>query len=354
MAAVHRALSGLEHQPAGPGGSLTEQQRNALCEARNDWPDFDKRSAAISRVLDTVSGWLLQALEKLLEKSGGARRPSADRLELFDESNKLLRDFWFKVESSMEIVLRDRFNLPADKAERYSEMMTWRRHEYSAVLAKGREEVEDFVETQGKRRLRLMFDGVADPPLAHAHRRRSTTNRAATATTMQTAPFSQTVWGEEKKSAVRAAPLKEKIKTRAPSTPTIGPSVEPPEPVTNSAQNPQRIAVNADSLELFSRMFTPSATARQHAGVDWDDLVAAFVDAGCSMKQGAGSAVVFLCEGAGFGSVVIHKPHPDPSIYPIQFREAGKRVEKHLGWNAETFVLREKKKSGGAWALFGL
>ncbi|KAK4543688.1 hypothetical protein LTR36_005333 [Oleoguttula mirabilis] len=339
MAAVHRSLSDLEHHRIRLTRSLTDRQRRELCEARHDWPDFDKRSAATSTVLGTVSDWLLEPLEKVLGRPGAARRPSADHLEHFDESNKSLREFWFRVESSIEVVLRDRFKLPADKIERYSEMLTWKRLEYSTNLTKKRKELEQAIETQ-----------------AQAVRKRSNTEHVVANSITHASTFSQTVWGDEKKDAVRTTPLKEKVKTRAPSTPSVAPFADTPEPATDEAdraKSGQRIAVGGDSLQLFTRMFTPSASTKRHASVDWDDLVAAFTDAGSHMRQGPGSAVAFLCEGAGYGSVTVHKPHPDPSINPISFREIGKKVERRLGWDTETFVLREKRKSGGAWALFG-
>lgn len=161
----------------------------------------------------------------------------------------------------------------------------------------------------------------------------------------------QTVWGPGAEDALETAPLKGKIKTRGRSTPTSLPlvDIQTPDDVETS-ESDVRIAVNSDSLELFLRMFTPSASTKKTASVEWDDLVAAFRDAGCCMVQRAGSAVAFTREESGWGSVSVHRPHPDPSINPIMLREVGKRIKKYFGWSQDTLVLRDSKKSDKAYA----
>ncbi|KXS98022.1 hypothetical protein AC578_8795 [Pseudocercospora eumusae] len=42
------------------------------------------------------------------------------------------------------------------------------------------------------------------------------------------------------------------------------------------------------------------------------------------------------------GSVVFHKPHPDPELDPIILHAMGKRLHKWFGRDRDSFVEREK------------
>lgn len=103
------------------------------------------------------------------------------------------------------------------------------------------------------------------------------------------------------------------------------------------------ISVKAKTVELFQQMFSSNELLQKQR--DWDDLVAAMVDAGCSAVHSGGSAVTFEDQSSGDkkASIVLHKPHPETTIYPIMLRSIGQRLFKRLGWDANTFVEREKQ-----------
>lgn len=134
-----------------------------------------------------------------------------------------------------------------------------------------------------------------------------------------------------------------KLKTRPPEashrTRPSKDSAENPGPETLATEDDTKLAVRTSSKEVLTRMlssYTPAA-----GGIDWEDLVAAMVDAGCSVTPTGGSVVTFRDETNGKGSIVFHRPHPHSVIEPIVLRSMGKRLRKWFGWEAETFVERE-------------
>ncbi|TKA71729.1 hypothetical protein B0A55_08533 [Friedmanniomyces simplex] len=108
------------------------------------------------------------------------------------------------------------------------------------------------------------------------------------------------------------------------------------------------IPVSPTSLDLFHRMFTPTATHKKTASIPWDDLVIALVDAGCTIEQkSGGSAVNFILpDRAGVGRVSIHRPHPDSRVNPIFLKDCARKVEKYFGWRREGFVERVRTPAG--------
>lgn len=99
------------------------------------------------------------------------------------------------------------------------------------------------------------------------------------------------------------------------------------------------ICVTRANKTLFTRMF--AAREEHRKDVRWDSFVAALVDAGYSATHNGGSAVTFKDERHTNGrSIVVHKPHPDPSVDPIMLRSIGRRLRRRFGWDAETFVER--------------
>ena len=74
----------------------------------------------------------------------------------------------------------------------------------------------------------------------------------------------------------------------------------------------------------------------EKSSVGWKEVVAALVDAGLHTSQGEGSALTFLHSEKG--SISFHRPHPDPTVYPIMLHVMGKRLAKHFGWDGSVFV----------------
>jgi len=94
--------------------------------------------------------------------------------------------------------------------------------------------------------------------------------------------------------------------------------------------------VASESKAVFDNMF--AAYERAERSTKWEDIVAALVDTGCSATRTGGSAVTFRDERNLRGSIVFHRPHPDPSADPIMLRSTGKRLRKWFGWEAGTFI----------------
>ena len=93
--------------------------------------------------------------------------------------------------------------------------------------------------------------------------------------------------------------------------------------------------LKAKTVDFFRQMFSCEEIQQQR---DWDDLVVALVDAGCSAVHNGGSAATFEYQRNKKGSIVLHKPHPKTTIFPIMLRSIGHRLTKSLGWDADTFM----------------
>lgn len=105
------------------------------------------------------------------------------------------------------------------------------------------------------------------------------------------------------------------------------------------ASTVETIGVKPKTMNFFKQMFSCEELHQQH---DWDHLVAAMIDAGCSAVHNGGSAVTFEDVRNRKGSLILHKPHPKTTVYPIMLRSIGYRLTKRLGWDALTFVEADK------------
>lgn len=72
------------------------------------------------------------------------------------------------------------------------------------------------------------------------------------------------------------------------------------------------IPVKQDSLSVFCKMYPTEAKAG--GSVRWTQFAMAMADAGFAATESGGSAVSFANES---GSIVLHKPHPDPVVWSI-------------------------------------
>lgn len=96
------------------------------------------------------------------------------------------------------------------------------------------------------------------------------------------------------------------------------------------------ILVNAESTRTFASVLFAENAPRV---IKWQRFVAAMVDAGCSATNNGGSAVTFK---HAVGSMVFHRPHPEPEIDPIVLHSMGQRLKWRFGWGHEVFVERKK------------
>ncbi|KAK4889797.1 hypothetical protein LTR27_011414 [Elasticomyces elasticus] len=112
--------------------------------------------------------------------------------------------------------------------------------------------------------------------------------------------------------------------------------------VSNEAQTAIEhvpVQVTRDSLSVFYKMYPSEGV--QCGGVRWSYFVQAMTDAGMTATAGGGggSSVSFS---NGVGTIVFHRPHPDPVIDSIMLRAMGKRMSRRFEWSRERFVLRAK------------
>ncbi|KAG1878280.1 hypothetical protein F4604DRAFT_1923849 [Suillus subluteus] len=53
-----------------------------------------------------------------------------------------------------------------------------------------------------------------------------------------------------------------------------------------------------------------------------------------------GQSVRFDPPNEGDRSITFHKPHPDPTLYPVKIKEFGKKLKEYYGWDEEDFLKR--------------
>ncbi|KAK4959395.1 hypothetical protein LTR10_004199 [Elasticomyces elasticus] len=147
----------------------------------------------------------------------------------------------------------------------------------------------------------------------------------------------QNVWGNETSPTGSSPQRKRKVKTRSeaiedPTSQLADMQLEG----FGEAVAQEPIPVGRDSKTVFTRMFSPSVEIK--GLLKWDQITAALVDSGLSMVPNGGSRVTFTHSDPQKGSIVFHRPHPDPSVGVVMLRCMAKRLSKWFGWEAGTFV----------------
>lgn len=94
----------------------------------------------------------------------------------------------------------------------------------------------------------------------------------------------------------------------------------------------------------------PSCGQEAQRSSSWQYFLGAMIDAGFSILQSQGSAVTLeqdeeSCEGVR--TIVVHRPHPSPTINPIMLRSIAKRMTKWFGWRRELFIEGKREEGGG-------
>lgn len=155
----------------------------------------------------------------------------------------------------------------------------------------------------------------------------------------------QTEWGTAAPSSAPVPSKRTKTKTTGllPAAYQRIPAVDGADEEADDASSQQpdalRIAVKADSMSVFDKMFCPGGSS----SVKWTQLVHALVDAGMLATQVPGSGVKFAND---YGSIVFDKPHPEPEVSAVMLRrQVGRRLNKWFGWERETFVSRERARA---------
>lgn len=371
MVAIHEALTSVrQHRPA---------RRNIL---RPDQlgldirlpPNFDVRSsvdtwianAAVQHVFDNHVDELYSRLNDILQiPAPSVKNTKEENKDWLARSYHALAEFWSEVTRlGVKYVLQDgklsamldndargRFEwrmLAHIKAEFYEGFQQDATEIFAALEAKGR--ACDGVHL-------TLLDADAMPEAQEEQRREQRQSMSAMSgaegarTGNHSTSFVQTFWGHENSTTSTTSAAKEKVKSRPPTTKELveattalsleGVDKEPSEQVL--------VSVNADSKRLLTRMYVTDPNAKKN--VRWESFVAAMVDAGFSATHSGGSAVTFKDERFGGGSIVFHRPHPDPCIDDVMLRGMGRRLSKWFGWDKNSFVVRGDCRSGAIEVL---
>lgn len=99
-------------------------------------------------------------------------------------------------------------------------------------------------------------------------------------------------------------------------------------------QETVKVFALAENLVLLSSIF-PRVSGNQRS-FSWKHFTQEMVNAGFHITQGSGSSVVFKKEE---GSIVFHRPHPDPTVDGMMLLRMGKRMKKWFDWDAGSFFV---------------
>lgn len=155
----------------------------------------------------------------------------------------------------------------------------------------------------------------------------------------------QTYWGTREEDTPTKPQPTAKVRhssidnTPPPSSPKailLETSIQTPPPAPAA-----KIPVSPKTLATLTTLLTSLPQHKQTLHFN-DDIIPALNDLGFTAKRGgqcSGSAVTFKHRGGG--SIVFHRPHPDPRIGVHKQRTWGKRLQDKFGWELEMFVLRE-------------
>lgn len=231
-------------------------------------------------------------------------------LEKADEARQRLAEFWAQAREARRRRITGVGWSAADIEEDISFFCADQTEEYQAEVQSERDEVARTVAAEQAKAIELR---------------------------RQISAPSQTVWGENLEPPRPALPLGHAKSKSRPTESTAAVPNEPHEEANERCELPT-IHVNQESLRLFARMF-PSSKVEAKGITKWAQFVTAMTDAGFHAVNGGGSAVHF---GSHDGSIVFHKPHPEPNIDSVMLQSMGRRMRKWFGWEWERFAVREK------------
>ncbi|KAK5123221.1 hypothetical protein LTR85_003420 [Meristemomyces frigidus] len=314
------AISALRYNRPHHGPKMSKDDYDEALAHNGDVRKCAHQSSAIYVLLDTCCNILSPPVEAFLELPLPAKRVTEQSVPQTKNLHIALGAIWNTVRTSTAVALT-KAGKSDPEIEECLLLMS------AGLTATYQDELKDELEM-----------------LRKASREKITRDKEAAAkaaTKPDQAHPPQAVWGSS--FPERSLPLLQKQKTRPDSSDKdSAPRAEPDNENQDTISRPaslSSIAVSSESQALFASIFTPQAEAI--SSVRWEELVAAVVDAGCSVTHNGGSAVTFKYErrDAG-GTVVVHRPHPDPSVDHVMLKTIGKRLRKWFGWDAYTFVER--------------
>ncbi|KAH6883407.1 hypothetical protein BKA58DRAFT_448190 [Alternaria rosae] len=276
-----------------------------LTEDRLGW----RRIRLADPILGPVSRLLgsLRTLQRTQPPAGGKTRKW---LEAFNADHAAAQNFWLTFSTSFEKWHeRCKFSVEDTRAS-VKVLGFWKSEDYEKLLQAKRKAVLSDIE---KRTNRVGDSAFLPLPLSAPN-------------TME----------------VDAHKVKDKIKTHG-EVKADTPAPPRPEDVASSSK---LIPVPKRALSIFRSMF-PDTLQERSAEIAWHAFVLSMTDAGFSSHNAGGSIVIFE-ENAGPGKIIFHRPHPSSKVDPIMFQGMGRRMNKHFGWNRETFAMAAKVgKAGG-------
>jgi len=84
---------------------------------------------------------------------------------------------------------------------------------------------------------------------------------------------------------------------------------------------------------------TTEDETKGQASMKWDHFVKLMADMGFKYDPStAGSSVRFDPPDIRDPPITFHKPHPDPTIYPMMLKDFSKRLRRTYGWTGEDFL----------------
>ncbi|KAK3115233.1 hypothetical protein LTR53_005644 [Teratosphaeriaceae sp. CCFEE 6253] len=350
MVVVVEAMSSLKSHRPSVSGKLGINHRFKSTAAREQHKRWVERASARVLLLGDLTQ-LYEPLNKLLRMPKTSTEASSTSGNRHAEAQDTLDLFWSQVRHAKDVLLEQSGASKQDSVTYLEHIVRPRtrdqNNEVPDIELMTLEPHNDTIEQadRGSAASSLHGDQLLSTRPGLQRTPSALTGNSA-ATDKVTLPI-QTVWGrpdaDEKVDFATPKP-REKVKTRPVTAPDEAPAPPPPEPILPPTQQLDTVLVNSTSLELFQRMFTPQETHKRTACIDWEDLTAALVDAGCTMDSRGGSAVRFIRGGNGPNSstVSVHKPHPDSSVNPIMLKDVAKRLERYFGWTKEVFEERVK------------
>ncbi|THV47409.1 hypothetical protein BGAL_0312g00070 [Botrytis galanthina] len=143
---------------------------------------------------------------------------------------------------------------------------------------------------------------------------------------------------------------KEKTKTRTVAPTQAGNTVQAVSVVSaiekvGTTTTELQIKVDIKTLGVFTSMYSDPDGGQDTGSVSWKDFRRAMRKTSFESWEGRGSAVEFQpaahLDWGDSKKIGCHRPHPDLYFDLIQLRGLKKRLNKHFGFNRDTFILKK-------------
>ncbi|KAF2845574.1 hypothetical protein T440DRAFT_260676 [Plenodomus tracheiphilus IPT5] len=256
-----------------------------------------ERDRPIGSIAGAISA--LRAFEESPIPAGGKNRAW---LQDFENSHAALKAFW----SSIHTLYKSHYDRNGFSEHETKDLMPvlefWQSTAYQDSIAKKRQKILSDLDRQATAAEASLFAPFAssEPPTVSTRKSR-----------------------------------KSKVKTRSqPAEQIIAPEVLK----TESEVPAVTVKVSKRAHSVFKHMF-PDTNEERFSQINCDAFIHSMQDAGFSISNGGGSIIIFE---RGNGKIIFHRPHPIPKIDPIMLQSFGRRLNKHFGWERDTFSLVDR------------